>query len=149
MRISDWSSDVCSSDLVNHVDVPERRILDVRPSKASHRTDSFLGVQELFVDKHLANTSDRYDFYSVRLGIQPFQSDFRGFLFNDSQLGIRLFGNRDNNRFQYNLAAFWRLEKDTTSGLNDIPQTPRSAFAFTGNLYPQDFPVVGLPRHVQ
>src|SRR3546814_4658437 len=113
MRISDWSSDVCSSDLVNHGDVPERRILDVRPSKASHRTDSFLGVQELFVDKHLANTSDRYDFYSVRLGIQPFQSDFRGFLFNDSQLGIRLFGNRDNNRFQYNLAAFWRLEKDT------------------------------------
>src|SRR3546814_19052593 len=88
MRISDWSSDVCSSD---------------RPSKASHRTDSFLGVQELFVDKHLANTSDRYDFYSIRLGIQPFQSDFRGFLFNDSQLGIRLFGNRDNNRIQYNL----------------------------------------------
>jgi hypothetical protein len=128
----------------NYVDVPERRVLDVRPSKASHRYDSFLGVQELFVDKHLGNTSDRYDFYSIRLGIQPFQSDFRGFLFNDSQLGIRLFGNRDNNRFQYNLAAFWRLEKDTNSGLNDITQTPRSDFIFTGNLYRQDFPFVGL-----
>lgn len=128
----------------NYVDVPERRVLDVRPSKASHRYDSFLGVQELFVDKHLGNTSDRYDFYSIRLGIQPFQSDFRGFLFNDSQLGIRLFGNRDNNRFQYNLAAFWRLEKDTNSGLNDITQTPRSDFVFTGNLYRQDFPFVGL-----
>ncbi|HET6523069.1 hypothetical protein [Sphingopyxis sp.] len=132
----------------NYVDVPERRVLDVRPSKASHRYDSFLGVQELFVDKHLGNTSDRYDFYSVRLGIQPFQSDFRGFLFNDSQLGIRLFGNRDNNRFQYNLAAFWRLEKDTNSGLNDITQTPRSDFVFTGNLYRQDFPVVGLTSQV-
>jgi hypothetical protein len=132
----------------NYVDVPERRILDVRPSKASHRYDSFLGVQELFVDKHLGNTSDRYDFYSVRAGIQPFQSDFRGFLFNDSQLGIRLFGNRDNNRFQYNLAAFWRLEKDTNSGLNDITQTPRSDFIFTGNLYRQDFPVVGLTSQV-
>ncbi|MCA0208662.1 MAG: hypothetical protein LCH74_06355 [Proteobacteria bacterium] len=128
----------------NYVDVPERRVLDVRPSKASHRYDSFLGVQELFVDKHLGNTSDRFDFYSIRLGIQPFQSDFRGFLFNDSQLGIRLFGNRDNNRFQYNLAAFWRLEKDTNSGLNDITQTPRSDFIFTGNLYRQDFPFVGL-----
>jgi len=128
----------------NYVDVPERRVLDVRPSKASHRYDSFLGVQELFVDKHLGNTSDRYDFYSIRAGIQPFQSDFRGFLFNDSQLGIRLFGNRDNNRFQYNLAAFWRLEKDTNSGLNDITQTPRSDFIFTGNLYRQDFPFVGL-----
>ena len=132
----------------NYVDVPERRVLDVRPSKAIHRTDSFLGVQELFVDKHLGNTSDRYDFYSVRLGIQPFQSDFRGFLFNDSQLGVRLFGNRDNNRFQYNLAAFWRLEKDTNSGLNDITQTPRSDFIFTGNLYRQDFPVVGLTSQI-
>lgn len=128
----------------NYVDVPERRVLDVRPSKASHRYDSFLGVQELFVDKHLGNTSDRFDFYSIRLGIQPFQSDFRGFLFNDSQLGIRLFGNRDNNRFQYNLAAFWRLEKDTNSGLNDITQSPRSDFILTANLYRQDFPVVGL-----
>lgn len=132
----------------NYVDVPERRVLDVRPSKASHRYDSFLGVQELFVDKHLGNTSDRYDFYSVRLGIQPFQSDFRGFLFNDSQLGIRLFGNRDNNRFQYNLAAFWRLEKDTNSGLNDITQTPRDDFVLTANLYRQDFPVVGLTSQI-
>ncbi|WP_293644820.1 hypothetical protein [Sphingopyxis sp. RIFCSPHIGHO2_12_FULL_65_19] len=132
----------------NYVDVPERRVLDVRPSKASHRYDSFLGVQELFVDKHLGNTSDRYDFYSIRLGIQPFQSDFRGFLFNDSQLGIRLFGNRDNNRFQYNLAAFWRLEKDTNSGLNDITQTPRDDFILTANLYRQDFPVVGLTSQV-
>ncbi len=132
----------------NYVDVPERRVLDVRPSKASHRYDSFLGVQELFVDKHLGNTSDRFDFYSVRLGIQPFQSDFRGFLFNDSQLGIRLFGNRDNNRFQYNLAAFWRLEKDTNSGLNDITQTPRDDFILTANLYRQDFPFVGLTSQV-
>ncbi|WP_326914029.1 hypothetical protein [Sphingopyxis chilensis] len=132
----------------NYVDVPERRVLDVRPSKASHRYDSFLGVQELFVDKHLGNTSDRYDFYSIRVGIQPFQSDFRGFLFNDSQLGIRLFGNRDNNRFQYNLAAFWRLEKDTNSGLNDITQTPRDDFIFIGNLYRQDFPVVGLTSQI-
>ncbi|MEQ8312354.1 MAG: hypothetical protein RIA72_16865 [Sphingopyxis sp.] len=132
----------------NYVDVPERRVLDVRPSKPSHRYDSFLGVQELFVDKHLGNTSDRYDFYSIRVGIQPFQSDFRGFLFNDSQLGIRLFGNRDNNRFQYNLAAFWRLEKDTNSGLNDITQTPRDDFILTANLYRQDFPVVGLTSQV-
>lgn len=132
----------------NYVDVPERRVLDVRPSKASHRFDHFIGVQEAFIDKHLGNTSDRYDFYSIRVGIQPFQSDFRGFLFNDSQLGIRLFGNRDNNRFQYNLAAFWRLEKDTNSGLNDITQTPRSDFIFTGNLYRQDFPFVGLTSQV-
>ncbi|PKP99903.1 MAG: hypothetical protein CVT74_06245, partial [Alphaproteobacteria bacterium HGW-Alphaproteobacteria-13] len=133
---------------INHVDVPERRVLDVRPSRPSHRTDAFLGVQEAFIDKHLGNSSDRYDFYSIRVGIQPFQSDFRGFLFNDSQLGVRLFGNRDNNRFQFNLAAFWRLEKDTNSGLNDVTQSPRDDFVLTANLYRQDFPFVGLTSQV-
>ncbi|AEG51363.1 hypothetical protein Sphch_3781 [Sphingobium chlorophenolicum L-1] len=133
---------------VNHVNVPERRVLFVQPSKPSHRTDHFLGVQEAFVDYHLANTSDRYDFRSVRVGIQPFQSDFRGFLFNDQQLGIRLFGNRDNNRFQFNLAAFWRLEKDTNSGLNSVVQSPRNDWVFLANLYRQDFLIPGLTSQI-
>ncbi|MFC7499523.1 hypothetical protein ACFQRC_09835 [Enterovirga sp. GCM10030262] len=128
----------------NYVDVSERRILFVEPSKGTNRFDHFLGVQEAFVDYHIRNVSDRYDFDSVRVGIQPFQSDFRGFLFNDQQLGARLFGNRDNNRWQYNLAAFWRLEKDTNSGLNDVTQRPRDDVVVTGNVYRQDFPFVGL-----
>lgn len=133
---------------VNHVNVPERRVLFVEPSRPSHRTDHFLGVQEAFVDYHLANTSDRYDFRSVRVGIQPFQSDFRGFLFNDQQLGIRLFGNRDNNRFQFNLAAFWRLEKDTNSGLNSVVQSPRKDLVFVANLYRQDLLIPGLTSQI-
>lgn len=129
---------------INHVDVPERRVLFVEPSKPSHRTDHFLGVQEAFFDYHFRNVSDRYDFDSVRIGIQPFQTDFRGFLFNDSQLGVRFFGNRDNNRLQYNLGAFWRLEKDTNSGLNSVVQTPRSDFLFVANVYRQDFLIRAL-----
>ncbi|MBX9727507.1 MAG: hypothetical protein K2X31_01240, partial [Sphingopyxis sp.] len=57
-------------------------------------------------------------------------------------------GNRDNNRFQYNVAAFWRLEKDTNSGLNDVTQTPRDDFVFIANLYRQDLPWVGLTSQV-
>ena len=133
---------------VNYADVPEKRVLFVQPSKPSHRFDYFLGVQELFVDKHLGNDSDRYDFHSIRIGIQPMQSDFRGFLFNDNQLGVRVFGNRDNNRFQYNLAAFWRLEKDTNSGLNSIVRTPRDDFVFMANVYRQDFLVPGLTSQI-
>ncbi|MFM9898284.1 hypothetical protein [Sphingorhabdus sp.] len=132
----------------NYVNVPEKRVLFVQPSKPSHRLDHFLGVQELFVDYHVRNTSDRYDFESIRVGIQPFQSDFRGFLFNDQQLGIRYFGNRDNNRFQYNLAAFWRLEKDTNSGLNSVVQRPRNDWVFVGNLYRQDMPFPGLTSQI-
>lgn len=133
---------------VNYVDVPERRVLFVEPSRATHRLDHFLGVQEAFIDKHLGNDSDRYDFHSIRIGIQPFQSDFRGFLFNDNQLGVRLFGNRDNNRFQYNLAAFWRLEKDTNSGLNNVTVDPRRDWVFVANLYRQDLPIPGLTSQV-
>ena len=129
---------------VNHVNVPERRVLFVEPSKSSHRTDWFVGVQEAFFDYHIRNTSSRYDFDSFRIGIQPMQADFRGFLFQDNQLGFRLFGTRDNNRVQYNLGAFVQLEKDTNSGINDIFQTPRESYIFFANLYRQDLPFVGL-----
>ena len=108
------------------------------------RTDGHIGIQELFVDKHLRNVSDRYDFDSFRVGIQPFTADFRGFLFQEQQLGVRLFGIRDNNLWQYNLAAFRRLEKDTNSGLNDTWTRLRRDDIFVANLYRQDFPVPGF-----
>ncbi len=130
---------------VNYVTVPERRVLFVEPSKGTTRLDHFLGVQEAFVDYHFTQfDNDRFDFISIRAGIQPFQADFRGFLFNDQQLGVRLFGNRDNNRFQFNLAAFWRLEKDTNSGLNSVVQSPRDDFVFIANVYRQDFLIPAL-----
>ncbi|MDB5721869.1 MAG: hypothetical protein JWP15_2487, partial [Alphaproteobacteria bacterium] len=129
---------------INYVDVSERRVLFVKPSKGTSRLDDFVGVQEAFVDYHLRDVSDRYDFDSIRVGIQPFQFDFRGFLFNDQQLGVRLFGNRDGNRWQYNLAAIWRLEKDTNSGLNNVTERPRHDFILHANLFRQDFPFVGL-----
>ncbi len=128
----------------NYVQVPEKRVLSVAPSRAPHRTDGWIGVQEAFVDYHLRNVSERYDFDSLRVGIQPFSSDFRGFLFQDNQLGVRLFGDRDNNRFQYNLAWFRRLEKDTNSGLNDVTQRLRDDDIFVANLYRQDLPVPGM-----
>ncbi|WP_285711672.1 hypothetical protein [Erythrobacter oryzae] len=134
---------------VNYVDVPERRVLFVEPSRPSHRLDDFLGVQEAFVDYHFGQfDNDRFDFISARVGIQPFQSDFRGFLFNDQQLGVRLFGSRDNNRFQFNLGAFWRLEKDTNSGLNDVTQSPRDDFVFVANAYRQDFLIPALTSQI-
>ena len=95
------------------------------------------------MEKHLRNVSERYDFDSLRVGIQPFSADFRGFLFQDDQPGVRLFGDRDGNRWQYNLAVFDRLEKDTNSGLNDITD-PRKDYVFVANLYRQDLPRPGF-----
>jgi hypothetical protein len=132
----------------NYAQVPEKRILSISPSNPTHRNDAFVGVQEAFIDYHIRNVSDRYDFDSIRVGIQPFSSDFRGFLFQDNQLGVRLFGDRDNNRWQYNLAAFRRIEKDTNSGLNDVGQRLRKDDVYVANLYRQDLPVPGITSQV-
>ena len=128
----------------NRSEVEELRALRIDPRQGRTRDDDHVGLQEAFIDVHLRNVSVRYDFDSVRAGIQPFISDFRGFLFNDVPLGVRLFGTRDNNRWQYNLAWFRRLEKDTNSGLNDVGVAPRKDDVFVANAYRQDWPVLGF-----
>jgi hypothetical protein len=143
-RPPDWEFRFTPVFNVNHVELDEILGVDVNPRHGEDRTDEHVGIQAAFVDKHLRNVSDRYDFDSIRFGIQPFSSDFRGFLFQDNQLGVRLFGNRDNNIFQYNLAWFRRLEKDTNSGLNDLGKSLRDDDVIAANLYWQDFPRKGF-----
>lgn len=128
----------------NHLDLQEIQGVNANPNEGRTRSDSHIGLQGAFVDYHLRNVSVKYDFDSVRVGIQPFTNDFRGFLFNDSPFGIRLFGTRNNNIFQYNLAWFRRLEKDTNSGLNDVGQSLRKDDVFVANLYWQDMLMKGL-----
>lgn len=128
----------------NVFDTDERVIVRTTPRSGTIRRDNHVGFQAAFVDYHIRNVSTRYDFDSIRVGIQPFSSDFRGFLFQDQQLGVRLFGTRNNNIFQYNLAWFRRLEKDTNSGLNDIGVSPREDDIYIANLYWQDFPKLGF-----
>jgi hypothetical protein len=129
---------------LNRTVAQEVRTINVDPMQGRTRNDGFFGVQELFVDKHLRDVSPRYDFDSVRVGIQPFTSDFRGFLFLDQPLGVRFFGTRDNNQWQYNAGVFRRLEKDTNSGLNDVTQRLRGDDVYVANLYRQDWPVPGF-----
>jgi len=143
-RPPDWEFRFTPAVQINHVELDEVTGVNVDPRRGKTRTDEHIGVQAAFIDKHLRNVSDRYDFDSLRIGIQPFSSDFRGFLFQDNQLGIRLFGNRNNNIFQYNLAWFRRLEKDTNSGLNDVTKDIRDDDVFVANLYWQDFPMKGF-----
>lgn len=140
----DWEFRFTPVFNVNRADVQQFRALRIDPTEGDTRDDSHVGVQDLFIDKHLWDLTDRYDFDSLRVGIQPFNADFRGFLFRDEQLGIRLFGNRNNNIFLYNVAWFRRIEKDTNSGLNDLGEPLRKDDVFVANFYWQDFPVLGL-----
>jgi hypothetical protein len=110
---------------------------DLTATRYTTRLEESFALQEAFLEVHLLDLTNTYDFLSARVGIQPFVSDFRGFIFADSNLGLRLFGNADDNRIQYNLVAFDMLEKDTFSDLNTFEQ--RDQYVFIANLYKQDF----------
>ena len=127
---------------LNYLNVNEDGVVNVDPAMGDERTDGQISFQELFADVHLGNISERYDFISTRVGIQQFVSDFRGFIYNDNEPGVRLFGNYDNNKWQYNLAYFSRLEKDTNSGLNTM-FNERDEDVWIANVFRQDAPVYG------
>jgi hypothetical protein len=99
------------------------------------------GVEEAFVEKRLAVLGPAFDFVSLRAGMQNFNSDFRGYLFADNQLGARLFGNAHSNRHQYNVAYFSMRVRDPASQLHRF--TSREQDVFIANYYIQDFGVRG------
>lgn len=110
---------------------------DLAGRRHTTRSEHFIALQEWFAEIHLGDLSDNYDFYAFRVGSQVFNSDFRGFLFNDVNTGARLFGNYGNNHLQYNVALFDLREKDTNSELNTFDR--RDQMVFIANLYRQDF----------
>lgn len=128
----------------NRADVRQLEALNIDPRRGTTRSDRFLGLQAAFGEARWRTVNEKFDFDSIRVGIQPFSTDFRGFLFQDDQLGVRLFGTRGNNRYQYNLAYFRLIEKDTNSGLNDIGAPLRKNDVLALNLYAQDTPVEGF-----
>ena len=108
-----------------------------RGTRNTVRTRDFIALQEWFGELHFRDLSDNYDFIAGKLGNQVFNSDFRGFIFNDVNLGARVFGNWRNNRYQYNLALFDMREKDTNSELNSFDE--RGQRVLIANFYWQDF----------
>jgi hypothetical protein len=110
---------------------------DLAYTRYTTREKEWYALQEAFAEIHIRDLTNNYDFISSRFGIQPFVSDFRGFIFNDSNLGVRVFGNYDNNLWQYNVIAFDMLEKDTYSDLNKFDR--RDQQVFVANVFRQDF----------
>jgi hypothetical protein len=148
---------------LNLLNTQERSIVNINPVIGSNRFDNYVGFQELFGEVRLGDTtklipwlrgkdskngkSPYFDSTFIRAGIQQFNSDFRGFIFNDYNLGGRLFGQFANNRYNFNVAAFYMLDKDTNSGLNtrfftrlvnDRRNEWRNQLVVMANLYRQD-----------
>jgi len=121
----------------NYLNARENGVVNIDVRRGTNRTDWHASLEEAFGEVKLADINANYDFVSVRAGIQPFVSDFRGFIFSDNNLGARMFGALDNNRVQFNGAYFSMLEKDTNSGLNRFDT--RHQNVYIANIFRQDF----------
>jgi Carboxypeptidase regulatory-like domain len=134
----DWAIKISPTfSIPNYLNARENGVVNTDVRRGTNRTDSHVSLEEAFGEVKLADLSANFDFVSVRAGIQPFVSDFRGFVFSDNNLGARLFGSLGNNRYQYNAAYFSMLEKDTNSGLNSFDT--RHQNVYIANIFRQDF----------
>jgi hypothetical protein len=122
---------------VNYLAVDEVGVVSPDVTRGTTRGRSWFALEEWFLESKIADVSPYYDFVSVRAGSQPFVSDFRGFIFSDTNRGVRLFGSRLSNRDQFNIVYFKQLEKDTNSELNTFGD--RHQDVFIANYYRQDF----------
>jgi hypothetical protein len=136
-RPPDWRIQITPEININYLAAQENGVVNFDVRKGDTRLDTHAGLQESFAEVKLKDLSNQYDFISLRVGVQSFTSDFRGFIFSDQEPGVRLYGNLDSNRYQFNLAYFAMLEKDTNSGLNTFAY--RHQQVMIANLYRQDF----------
>lgn len=136
-RPVDWLIRVSPAFDVNYLELREDNGVNIDVRKGDSRGDDHFFLNETFVEWHLGDTSPYFDFISMKAGRQLFVSDFRGFIFNDLSDGVRLFGNAEANRIQWNAAFFWQPEKDTNSELPELDW--RDQQVVVGNVYVQDF----------
>ncbi|PYS23825.1 MAG: hypothetical protein DMF72_07605 [Acidobacteria bacterium] len=137
-RPRDWAIKISPTfSLPNNLNARETGVVNIDVRRGTNRTDTQFSFEEAFAEMKLTDVSENFDFVSARVGIQPFVSDFRGFIFSDNNLGARIFGSFDNNRYQFNAAYFAQLEKDTNSGLNRFDRRPQNVYV--ANIFRQDF----------
>jgi hypothetical protein len=135
-RPFDWQFVFLGVVDLNYLGVYENNAVSPDVRDGTTRLTDDAAVQELAVEVHLADLSANYDFLSAKVGRQPFNSDFRGLIFFDTNQGARLFGSAGGNRYQYNLIYFYMAEKDTNSELNTFDL--RDQQVAVANLYVQD-----------
>lgn len=137
-RPRDWAIKISPTfSLPNYLNARETGVVNIDVRRGTNRTDTQFSLEEAFAEVKLRDVNENFDFVSARVGIQPFVSDFRGFIFSDNNLGARIFGSFDNNRYQFNAAYFAQLEKDTNSGLNRFDR--RQQNVYVANMFRQDF----------
>jgi hypothetical protein len=80
----------------------------------------YITMQEAFGELKLFEIGETFDATSGRLGLQAFNSEFFGLIYNDVQPGFRIFSELERNQFKLNIAAFDRLNKEKLVALNEF-----------------------------
>jgi hypothetical protein len=145
-RPFDWRFKVNVIFNQNYLKVYELGVVSPDVTDGTNRHRTFWSLEEWFYESKIADTSPNYDFVSVRAGSQFFSSDFRGFIFADTNRAVRLFGNRLSNQDQYNVIWFDQTEKDTNSFLNTLDD--RHQNTLIANYYRNDFVFPGYNAQV-
>lgn len=133
----EWVIKVTPVFNINYLSADELAVVNPDVRKGTDRGRTYMALEEAFVESKIADLSPSFDFVSTRVGSQFFTSDFRGFIFSETNRAVRLFGTRLQNRDQFNLIYFRPAEKDTNSELNTY--TDRKQDIFIANYYRQDF----------
>ncbi|HEX4591579.1 MAG TPA: hypothetical protein VH120_16705, partial [Gemmataceae bacterium] len=133
----DWRIKLTPAFNYNSARVEELAQISPDVTDGQHRDRTWFTLEEYFVEAKLFDLSPEYDFASVRIGSQFFVSDFRGFIFADTNRAVRLFGTENGNRDQFNVIYLRPAEKDTNSGLNTMED--RRQNLLIANWYHQDF----------
>jgi hypothetical protein len=142
----DWRIKVLPIFNVNSLAVDELAVVSPDVRKGTTRSRTWVSLEEYFIESKITDLSPDYDFMSVRVGSQPFVSDFRGFIFSDINRAVRLFGTRLSNRDQFNIIFFDQQEKDTNSELNTFQS--RHQNVLIANYFRQDFIFPGYTAEV-
>lgn len=142
----DWRIKITPTLGVSNFSFSEQAQTSPNVLQGTVRTRTFWALQEAFAEYKLSDLGPDYDFLSIRAGTQPFNADFRGFLFFDSNRAIRIFGTRFSERDQFNIAYFRQWEKDTNTGLNTFED--RKQNLLFANYYRQDFLFPGYTAQV-
>ena len=142
----DWRIKITPTLGVSNFSFSERAQVSPNVLQGASRIRTSWALQDAFLEAKIADVGPDYDFVSIRGGTQPFISDFRGFLFADQNRAVRLFGTRNNNRDQWNLAYFRPWEKDTNTALNTF--NDRGQNLLFANYYRQDFLFPGYTAQV-
>lgn len=138
----DWQMRIAPVFNLNVLQVQQPGLVEAGNFDATRRVGTIATLEEYWLETKLADLSPNYDFVSLRVGSQPFNSDFRGFIFSDINRAVRLYGNRHANREQYNVALFSQAEKDRYSQLNTFED--RRQQIVIANYYLQDLVFPGF-----